>query len=166
MVFHGISSRHKNDWHFCLPLLCHNLTQLAKNHPTATKYIVELCLKLSRILTAAIQFLALHSADHPAIYRLISDAGIKGQAVVTTGRCAAGVRLQHLRHTGNGVASCPQLRRVGDGIAYGQRVDLSKVIVDAAVVPSDTHIPIPNAGVAEMTRSFFSVRCYPSPHRP
>ena len=114
-----------------------------------------MCLKLSRILTVAIQFLALHSADHPAIRRLISDTGIKGQAVVTTGRCAAGVRLQHLRHAGNGVAARPQLRRVGDGIAYGQRVDLSKMIVDAAVVPGDTHIPIPNAGAAEMPSALF-----------
>ena len=93
-----------------------------------------MCLKLSRILTAAIQFLALHSADHPAIRRLISDTGIKGQAVVTTGRCAAGVRLQHLRHAGNGVAARSQFCCVGDGIAHGQRVDLAKMIVYAAVV--------------------------------
>ena len=114
-----------------------------------------MCLKLSRILTAAIQFLALHSTDHPAIRRLISDTGIKGQTVGTAGHCAAGVRLQHLRHAGNGVAARSQLCCVGDGIAHSQRVDLSKMIVYAAVVSGDTHISIPNAGVIEMPGTFF-----------
>ena len=99
--------------------------------------------------------LPFYGTDHPAISGLISDAGIKGQAVVTTGRCAAGVRLQHLRHTGHGIATCSQLCCVGNGIACAECVNLSKMVVDAAIVPGNTHIAVPNAGITEMPRPLF-----------
>ena len=58
---------------------------------------------------------------------------------------SAGIGVQHLGNAADRVASCAELRRIGDDGSCFQRMDLTKMISDASVMPRKADISVPYA---------------------
>ena len=84
---------------------------------------------------------------------MVPDAGKQGQAVIRGGGGASGVRLLYLLDADHLIGTGAELGSPGNGITWLQSVQVSKVIPDAPVVPGDTAVAIPQAGVLEVARA-------------
>ena len=84
-------------------------------------------------------------SDHPSVRGLIHDTGVQSQAVLIRSRGSAGIGIQHLGNTADRVASGAELRRIGDDGSCFQRMDLTKMISDASVMPRKADISVPYA---------------------
>lgn len=95
-------------------------------------------------------FSCLHT---PAVIWLILHAGDKGDDVLRAVAQDAGIFHADFTDGVHLIAACAELGGQLDGVANVKGVNFAKVIVDAAVVTGDGHIPLPNGGVGEMSRA-------------
>ena len=84
-------------------------------------------------------------SDHPSVRGLIHDAGVQSQAVLIRSTGSAGIGVQHLGNAADRVASGAELRRIGDDGSCFQRMDLTKMISNASVMPRKADISVPYA---------------------
>ena len=84
-------------------------------------------------------------SDHPSVRGLIHDAGVQSQAVLIRSTGSAGIGVQHLGNAADRVAFGAELRRIGDDGSCFQRMDLTKMIGNASVMPRKADISVPYA---------------------
>ena len=84
-------------------------------------------------------------SDHPSVRGLIHDAGVQSQAVLIRSTGSAGIGVQHLGNAADRVAFGAELRRIGDDVSCFQRMDLTKMIGNASVMPRKADISVPYA---------------------
>ena len=98
--------------------------------------------------------LAFHSLDTPAVCPLIPHTGKQRDTVVTGSGGAAGICLQYLFYTDHLIGACAQLGGPGNGIAWLQGMQVSKIIPDPAVVTRNAAVAVPDTSAREMTGPF------------
>ena len=97
--------------------------------------------------TAALDLLG-HNT--PAIIPLIHYTGIERDLIAGGGGGAAVVRFAHLGNAGHGVGPGAELGSKSDGVARVQRMDFAEMVCHPAIMPSQTDVARPNAGVGEV----------------
>ena len=119
---------------------------------------------MSELFTSILLLSSLHT---PAVIRLIHHAGDKGDDVLRAVIQNAGIVHADFTDGVHLIAACAELGGQLDGVPNVKGVDLSEVVIDAAIVARDSHIPLPNGSVGKMTRALAEcVRVRPLIHLP
>ena len=83
------------------------------------------------------------------------NTGKEGDPVVRSRRQIAPIAAADFGHGFHPVGTSTHGCGIGDLIAHIQILDASDYIFGAAIMPADCHITVPDAGIAEMSQSFF-----------